>query len=81
MHPKCDPHLRRGLSVEAYAIVAGTPMCASCFAGRPVSALELAGEQGSGPDRATKRNYYNRNRSGILATRKKRRKLAACMAS
>jgi len=56
-------------------------MCASCFAGRPVSALELAGEQGSGPDRATKRNYYNRNRSGILATRKKRRKLAACMAS
>jgi DNA-binding CsgD family transcriptional regulator len=35
----CEPHHERGLIVRAEKIVAGTPMCDACFAGRPVSNL------------------------------------------
>ncbi len=35
----CEPHHERGLTVRAEKIVAGTPMCDACFAGRPVSNL------------------------------------------
>lgn len=37
----CIPHFERtGKTVEAQREIAGTPMCAACFAGRPINPLE-----------------------------------------
>jgi DNA-binding CsgD family transcriptional regulator len=40
----CEPHRERGLTVHAEKIVAGTPMCEACFAGRPISVSDEVDE-------------------------------------
>jgi len=68
----CEPHSARGVSVPAEIIVAGTPMCNSCFAGGHVSIEELAGDTGGATSQAY-RSYYAANREKVLATHRKLR--------
>ena len=82
----CEPHLRRGLSIQADVTVSGEAMCKSCFAGRPVSRKELAGDSAPAADREADRNYYYRNRVKILVKHRKwreanRGKSVPCVAS
>ncbi len=82
----CEPHLRRGLSIQADITVAGEAMCNSCFAGHAVSLDELTGEISDSVTREAQRSYYDRKRDRILATHRKwreanRGKSLPCVAS
>jgi hypothetical protein len=83
----CEAHLRRAnKEVPATHLVADEPMCASCFAGRPINAsVEERGAggtqkserriyAGATPRSAYHSKYYRQNRMRIL--RRKHERLA-----
>ena len=69
----CESHRERGFAVPAAKIVAGTPMCAACIAGKAVSMGEMCDVVASRPDLVHRRRYYAANRERVLSKRRRRK--------